>query len=455
MKQWRQPTLVRRVVLALLLAFCGVWLILLAVLFFSATSQDSLDASVTDVGNGLLMSLAPLAHAGEATAVAAATSNQINYLYQRSGTPAVMLVQLDDQRGRRLFLSSQAAGAPLRQAATPGALQDATIAGRAFRVFEGATGPWRVTVAGSRVDDAWLLQSLGADLARYLLIALPLILLPVWLAVTRGLQPLRALSERIAARSHDDLSPVGLSPRHAELKPLAGALDGLLAQLRARAARDQQFVQDAAHELRTPMAVISLQAHVLARESDAAERRVAEQQLDNAIARASHLTQQLLHLAKVDGGVAQPVQVDIAELTRLELLHAARRALESGHDLSLDTPDTLPFTLEIAAYQSILINLLDNALRYVPDGGRIAIALRADDGQLVLSVADDGPGIAAGLRDAVFERFHRGDTGQSPGSGLGLAIVRQAAHRLRGSVRLAPGLDGRGCDFIVTIPRPG
>lgn len=448
-----QPTLVRRVVLALMLAFCGVWLILLAVMFFSATSQGSLDDSVTDVGNGLLKSLEPLTQPGEARAVAAATSNQINYLYERSGTPAAMLVQLDDAQGQRLYLSAQAQGTPVPVALRAGELHDSTIGGRVFRVFHGTAGAWRVTVAGSRVDDAWLLQTLGTDLATYLLIALPLILLPVWLAVTSGMRPLRDLSNRVAARGSDDLAPLGLTPRYAELKPLAAALDDLLSQLRARVAREHQFVHDAAHELRTPMAVISMQAHVLALESDAGERRIAELQLDSAIARASHLTQQLLLLAKADGGVAQPSLVNIAELTRQELLHAARRALDSGHDLSLDAPETLAFTVEIPSYQSILANLLDNALRYVPSGGRIAVQLNETGQALELSVADDGPGIAAALQESVFERFHRGSDQSVTGSGLGLAIVRQAAQRLRGSVRLTPGLDGRGCTFTVTIPR--
>ncbi|MBY0243790.1 MAG: HAMP domain-containing histidine kinase [Burkholderiaceae bacterium] len=452
MRRLSQPTLVRRVVLALMLAFLGVWLILLAVLFFSATSQESLDQSVTDVGDGLLMSLAPLVQAGEASAVAAATSSQINYLYQRSGTPAAMLVQLDDHQGRRLYLSAQARGVELPAALRAGELQDGVIGGRVYRVFHGAAGPWRVTVAGSRVDDVWLLKSLGADLAGYLLIALPLTMLPVWLAVTGGLRPLRELSRRVAARGSDDLAPLGLTPPYAELRPLAAALDDLLAQLRARVAREHQFVHDAAHELRTPMAVISMQAHVLALESDAAQRRIAGQQLDDAIARASHLTQQLLHLAKADGGNVLPAAVDIAELTRQELLHAARRALDSGHELSLDAPDALPFKLEIPSYQSILANLLDNALRYVPSGGRIAVQLRMADQLLQLSVADDGPGIAAELRETVFERFHRGSDHVAPGSGLGLAIVRQAVQRMRGNVRLTAGLDGRGCTFTVTIP---
>jgi two-component system sensor histidine kinase QseC len=238
----------------------------------------------------------------------------------------------------------------------------------------------------------------------------------------------------------DDLAPILITPRYAELKPLAAALDNFLARLRAKVGREHAFVQDAAHELRTPLAVISVQAHVLTKEPDAHGRHLAQQQLELAIARASHLIGQLLQLARVDSAGA-----------RQELVHAARTAMNNDLELSLEAPGALPFTLDVHAFQSILHNLLDNALHYVPAGGRIEVTLDHDNGMLTLVVADDGPGIAAEERALVFERFHRRQGHDKPGSGLGLAIVKQAAQRLRATIQLTTGLDGGGCAFVLAI----
>src|SRR6202023_3451732 len=119
-------------------------------------------------------------------------------------------------------------------------------------------------------------------------IAWPFVLLPVWLAVLQGLRPLRRLSEKIAAREPEDISPVGIDPRHAELKPLIRSLDDLLAKLRHKIESERVFVANAAHELRTPLAVITAQAHVLAKATTAEERSDAEQRLEAAVNRASH-----------------------------------------------------------------------------------------------------------------------------------------------------------------------
>ena len=130
----------------------------------------------------------------------------------------------------------------------------------------------------------------------------------------------------------------------------------------------------------------------------------------------------------------------------------APAALARRIELSLDAPDRLPLICDTAALHSVLQNLLDNALRYVHDGARIAVSLAAGQDAVTITVADDGPGIAPAERERVFERFQRGTGHRRPGTGLGLAIVRQALLRLRGQLRLEDGLDGRGVAFIVSLP---
>ncbi len=446
-----RPTLVRRVVLALLLAFGLVWLVLMAHQLWQATDPDKIDRNVRGLGQSMLASVAALDNAGEARAVIAATSTLINASYRDNQIPGVVLMELTERQGKRVFFSPEGGAATLRGDSRR--LSDTTLNGQGFRVYQGDGPRWSVKVAAPTLSRSWLLLHMSGGLTVDMLIAFPFVLLPLWLSVARGLRPLRELSERIAAKGPDDLAPLHIDGKYAELAPLTGALDRLFGQLRDKIKREHNFVQDAAHELRTPMAVISAQAHVLAAATDPLQRAAAGQRMDHAIARASHLVRQLLDLAHIDSAQAQPAAaLDLAQLAREELAMVAPAAMARGLELSLDAPDTLAQAFEAHAFQSILHNLLTNAIRYVHDGGQVAVALRRQGGALTLSVADDGPGIPEEQRALVFERFYRGVGHDASGAGLGLAIVTQAVARLGGGVRLSTGLGGRGCAFVVEIP---
>jgi signal transduction histidine kinase len=240
---------------------------------------------------------------------------------------------------------------------------------------------------------------------------------------------------------------------YAELKPVVTTFNELLNKLRGKVQRERDFVQDAAHELRTPMAVISAQAHVLARAASEAERLQAEGALESAIARASHLARQLLALASLDESRSAPMQrMDLAHLLQTMLAQAMPLARQRCIELSLDAPESLSLESDMAALQSIVMNLIDNGVRYGREGGQLAVTLQNSPDHITLIVADDGPGIPETERTHIFERFVRGSGQDIPGSGLGLAIVKQAVQRLRGSVQIDTGLDGRGVAFVVRIP---
>ena len=244
--------------------------------------------------------------------------------------------------------------------------------------------------------------------------------------------------------------------RHRELKPLTQALDTLFRKLREKIDRERGFVQDAAHELRTPLAVITAQAHVLARSQDSGERGAAHENLNHAISRASHLARQLLVLASLDDAQQRSVRrIDVAQAVRQLLAQAAPAAMERGIDLSLEAPDTLWCAIDEPALESIVFNLVDNAVRYGKPAGAVAVRLDGDEEGLELQVRDDGPGIAPGELELVFERFYRGVGHDMPGSGLGLSIVRQAAARMKGHVMVTKGVKGAGVGFRVSIPVPG
>ena len=221
--------------------------------------------------------------------------------------------------------------------------------------------------------------------------------------------------------------------QRATLRPIScqPALDGLLIKLNTTVKREHAFVQDAAHELRTPMAVIAAQSHALSRATSDADRSEAEARLNASLGRASHLIHQLLALARMDTGHRSAEStVDLAELLRQDLAGFAPVAMKREIELSLEAPDRRTQSVDVHAFQSVVQNLIDNAIRYGNDGGRVMVELREAHSVLTLSVADNGPGIPPQDRDHVFDRFYRGVGQEAPGTGLGLSIVRQAAIRL-------------------------
>lgn len=435
---WR-PTLLRRVLGALLVAFALIAAALLAHDFLQFKSDMEEHPGVQMLAGAMVHALASVENVRDASLVLQTRALEMSQLRRQGGRlPGDIEFTLYDADGLLAF-------------ATPGA--SCVTAASHWRA-EAAYGRWRLIVAEPRLPDASVLGRMGRELMGYLIIAFPLALVPLWIAVRRGMKPLSALAGAVAQRDVQDLSPLGFKPRHDELKPLAAAFDALLSRLRAQLQRERDFVNDAAHELRTPMAVVAAQAHLLVHAGTPREREQAHAALDGALRRASHLTRQLLTLATLDEhhfGTTQ--RLDPAGLVQQLLAQLAPRALESGLDLSLDAPATMAVRLDRAAFESVLVNLVDNALRYVPCGGRIEVSLAAVQGALRLCVADDGPGIPVEQRDAAFERFWRGSgSEQAVGTGLGLAIVRRAAERLGGQVTLTHGLDGRGCTFTLEFP---
>jgi len=454
MKRWFGPSLRRRVVAALLLAFCLVAVVLAAREFATSTNSDQLDRVVADFSRGVMGQLGAITDPAEARGVVEALETQVNRGYGEAGVPSVLAMQLWDRSGTLVHGSTH-----LAELAWDGAAGIARVnaQGRVFHVFRAQDTRWRLVVAQPAIERTWILKSIVSDLAVSMLIAFPIVLVPLWVAVSQGLRPLNQLSQRIAARDPDDLAEIGFTSRHAELQPLVRSLDGLIARLRGKVLREHEFVHDAAHELRTPLAVISAQAHAVAHALDADERKLAAARLDDAIARASNLVEQLLQLARFDGQAASRATMDVARVAQDELALLEPSAFARGLELSLEAPDELAWPIELAAFRAILHNLVGNAIRYVPARGRIVVGLTIDSDVLQLTVEDDGQGIPAAQRESVFERFVRGAGHDVSGSGLGLAIVRQAAARLGGSVRLVDGMaraaGGRGCRFEVTFDR--
>ncbi|CAN7633613.1 ATP-binding protein [Variovorax paradoxus] len=347
------------------------------------------------------------------------------------------VVQLWSADGRTLRASSWPPLAVVPLQPQPGfsdASADAPAPSR-WRVFTAEAGPRadqpRVQVLQN--EDYRRRRALRRALLEGLPIALllPLALLILWLIVSAASRSLRAVARDVA--SQDERRPTELSLARVpdEIAPLVQAFNQLLSRMRSAFATQRRFVQDAAHELRTPMAAIGLQIENLRAHVPAGEATERFNQLEAGVTRAQHLIEQLLSLSRQDApGRPMPGEpVDIETLLResvsqLMVLADARR-VDIGFEGSIAPVVQAP----AAELRSVFDNLIDNALRYAPEGGVVDVRLHEVDGDAVVDVLDNGPGIPASAIGRVFDRFFRVPGAPVGGSGLGLAIARTAAER--------------------------
>jgi signal transduction histidine kinase len=430
-----------------------VWLVLATCSSYEEINLTTTDRQMRGLAECLLASIASTDDPGVARTTVASIQKLVDWSQEFSDMPVSIGMKVTDAQGRTIFVSHEANEAALVSGTE--VLTSRTLHGTTYRVVHMASPHWAVSMAVPQLSLGYAIANNlnHGDLNRYLLIAFPFVLVPIWLAVARGLGPLQQLSKRIANKDPNDLTPLDINTRYAELVPLSSAIDNLLNRLRTKVDRERAFVQDAAHELRTPLALISAEAHVMTMAAQPHERHAAQQRLNQAIARASHLVQQLLDLAHIESDrPASTGPVDIAALVRQEIALLAPVAIQRNIEMSLEGPDVLQHDLHTHTLQSILQNLLSNAIAYIHAGGRVVVAISQSPASLRISVADDGPGIPESQRNLVFERFYRGADHDTPGSGLGLAIVSQGAARLGGKLTLDSGLDGKGCEFILEVP---
>lgn len=286
---------------------------------------------------------------------------------------------------------------------------------------------------------------------------LPVLALLIWLAVGRALRPLERLTGLVKARQVNALEPLPDTQLPDEVRPLVGALNDLLARLGAALGRERAFMADAAHELRTPLTALHLQMDMLARAEGEAERSAATERLSEGVQRAIRLVEQMLALAREEPRTPpRRVAVELEALAR-ELL-AELLPLADAHHIDLGLSAVRPLTVsgDPDALRTLLRNLIDNAVRYGGDGGRVDVSVEEGGSpqapRAQLAVTDSGPGIPPEERTRVLDRFYRRAGAGPPGSGLGLAIVKAIADAHGATLTLTAGPDGRGLRVIVTFP---
>jgi two-component system OmpR family sensor kinase len=284
---------------------------------------------------------------------------------------------------------------------------------------------------------------------------IPCLLLVTALVIARSLRPMVRLAEDLDARRADDMTPLPLSGTPSELHPFITSINGLLERMKLMMDQQRRFVADAAHELRTPITALSLQAENLAPVDLPAEARERLAALSEGMRRTKHLLEQLLALARHDAGPCSeaamvPLDRTVKDLVADLLPDAARKGIDLGFAM-IEPVATRGEPVMIAA---MIRNLIDNAVRFTPRGGRVDIGVYREGNDAIIQIEDTGPGIPSGDIDRIFEPFFRGSRPSEEGTGLGLSIVKRTVDRLDGSVQLEniSGAEQTGLRATVRLP---
>ena len=353
------------------------------------------------------------------------------------------VVQVWTADGLRVFQSARAA---LPQQAALG-FSDVNAHGTTYRVFSLQSRTQTIEVAQDMAARREMASSLALRTVWPIAVMAPLLMLIVWWVVSASLAPVSRVRRQVSERQADDLSEVSEAGLPDEIRPLVRELNLLFGRVRQAFDAQKSFVADAAHELRSPLAALKLQAQGLQRAPDDAAREVAVSRLTAGIDRATRLVEQLLILARQQASVAAGVKaepVSLPELARLSIADVAPAAQARRIDLGLAHADEGRITGHPEALRILLRNLLDNAVKYSPGGGTLDVEVRREAQALVVSVQDSGPGIPEPDRERVLDRFYRVTGTQTTGSGLGLAIVKSIAelHGAQLTLDRSPRLGG-------------
>ena len=278
----------------------------------------------------------------------------------------------------------------------------------------------------------------------------------VYLGISRGLSPLKRLQRAVSDRSHLDLTPVDLDGVPGEVRPLAEEVNELMRRLSKTLDFQNRFIADAAHQLKTPVAGLKAQIELALREDDPERVKHSLAQLYVGADRLSRLVRQLLSLARNEPGAASALQLQALDLDAFALgisMEWVPQAIKRGVDLGFEASSgPVVIDADPDRLRELVNNLIDNAIRYSQQDGRVTVVVTALGAQGRLSISDDGPSIPVEERTRIFERFHRLLGTHTDGSGLGLAIVSEIATLHGASITLEEDLDGIGNTFSVFFP---
>lgn len=337
------------------------------------------------------------------------------------------IVQVSSANGRILFQSSASTTLPLREG-TGFSLFDAR--GKTYKLYSLRHGIQLIQVAQDRSARRSLARNLAFRTTLPIMVMVLLLLFLMWWVVTSALSPVNRVQRQIATREADSLDEVDTQGLPTEVRPLVEEINLLLRRMRQAFAAQKNFVADAAHELRSPLSALKLQVEQLRRSSTERDREIATQRLGTGIDRASRLVEQLLVLARQQANPESRVNTSPVEINRLCLVafnDVYPLACHKNIDMGLNQTDECYVLGQEEALRILLRNILDNSIKYSPEGSRIDFSVKSTARSVTLAIEDSGPGIPDGDLVRIMDRFYRIPGTQTSGSGLGLSIVKVIA----------------------------
>ncbi len=363
--------------------------------------------------------------------------------------------QAYDAQGQLIAATANLADLP-PPAPTERGFRDLTREGTLWRTFTLQNRAGLVIRIGERYDNRRdITRGLVMEHTLPLLIGLPLLALLVSFAVKRGLRPVVVLTESLDRRTPGSRQPVSVRDAPREIKPLIVALNQQLERLEDALEREHRFATDVAHELRTPLAATMIHLESATLSGDAGELDFAVRHAQQSMARLARRIEQILAMARLEAGAAsqQRVRLDLVRVATEVIEELAPTIAEKDIALSLnhDTPALFVWGHEVAL-TAMFRNLIENALRYTGQSGQVDVSIRREGDEAVIDICDNGPGIPAERRQAVFQRFHREVESATRGYGLGLSIVQRAIELHGARIGLLESPLGRG--LLVRIHMP-
>ncbi|WP_175882537.1 ATP-binding protein [Burkholderia sp. BCC0044] len=449
--RWRNASLRRRLLTWLLPAACVIGLVASAGTYWGALREldDLLDDQMRSMSKQIVV--------GPNGELSFSNHDKGKHGFEASDPDAVLLQVW--RNGTLVYSTDRDSKLP------PPAQQgiaSVDVGGQPWRTYVTERGGTTIRLAQARHARWEAIAGIAVHLLWPVFSMLPLLALGLWFGIGAGLRPLRAIASGLKRRNANNLEPVDVASMPNEVRPLAEAINDLLARLDRSFTLQRHFIADAAHELRTPIMGLSIQSQLLRRAASAEEREHILAQIHAGTTRLGHLAEQLLTLARLEpdaqAAAAASAPVDLAALCRSVVSDRARVADAHRIDLGAIVDAPVMAAGNADTLRVLLNNLVDNAIRYAGEGARVDVSARIDGATPVLEVADDGPGIPEAERTDVWERFYRGEGAQaitSSGSGLGLSIVKRIAEQHRATVALGTTRGGGGLTVTVRFPPPG
>ncbi|MEQ5308595.1 MULTISPECIES: sensor histidine kinase [Providencia] len=314
---------------------------------------------------------------------------------------------------------------------------------------------FEVVIAESYSDRKSLLGNPAEGTAIPLAFILGIMLLAILITAYFSLRPLRQSAKLISSRQPGNLTPIETKEQYKEIRPIIDAINKLMSRVDAANQREKRFMADAAHELRTPIAAVIAQLHLLMQIDNPKEKEEIINDMQETLNRAASLSHQLIDLARLETEdfLLNKELIDLPVLISHLISSHIPYAINKNIDVELQSPKSFYILTDKLALSNIFTNLIENAIKYCPEEGKIKVVLKdLTPFGGTISVQDNGRGIPEESRQLIFSRFYRVPGTMETGSGLGLSIAQNLAHKIGAVIRVTDGLDNQGIGFIIDLP---